>query len=272
MNTQVKNSHIFARQPLRTPGKLTIVGLLGCAAGSVGLSILAGEPIMPLLIIAVCLMIGAGIVGIGLHWTPLLGSILNGSILVASTIFTSYMIYHLTHPVEFSFFIASVLIWAFGLLAVGAGIVATVQNYHPIGHYTSRWSTSMLSGLIGMALGALLIGILIAATTQPSAASTSTNGEPTVHMGPGSFTQSSVTVAKGSKLLIVDDGSFLHILRNGMWVANNTPKPVAEPGAPTVNNVTVNGNSIEIGPFTTAGTYHIYCTVHPGMTLTVLVQ
>jgi hypothetical protein len=91
-------------------------------------------------------------------------------------------------------------------------------------------------------------------------------------MGPGSFTQSSVIVAKGSKLLIVDDGSFLHILRNGMWVANNTPKPVAEPGAPTVNNVTVNGNSIEIGPFTTAGTYHIYCTVHPGMTLTVLVH
>jgi hypothetical protein len=183
MNTEVKNSHIFARQPLGTPGKLTIVGLLGCAAGSVGLSILAGEPIMPLLIIAACLMIGAGIVAIGLRWTPLLGSILNGGILVVSTIFTSYMIYHLTHPVELSFFIASVLIWAFGLLAVGAGIVATVQNYHPIGQYIPRWSTSMLSGLVGMALGALLIGGLIAATTQPSAASTSTNGEPTVHMG-----------------------------------------------------------------------------------------
>lgn len=272
MNTKVKKSHLFTRQPLGMPGKLTIAGLLGCAAGSVSLSILAGEPIMPLLIIAACLVIGAGMVATHLRWTPLLGSILNGGILVASTVFTSYMIYHLTHPDELSFFIASVLIWAFGLLAVGAGLVATVQNYRHPGQAAPSWFTSALSGLVGMTLGILLIGSLIAATAQPSAASASTNGEPTVHMGPGSFTQPSVTISKGSKLLIVDDGSFLHILRNGMWVNNSTPKPVVEPSAPIVNNETVNGNSIEVGPFTTAGTYHIYCTVHPGMTLTVLVQ
>ena len=89
MNTEVKNSYIFTRQPLGTPGKLTIAGLLGCAAGSVSWSILAGEAIMPLLIIAGCLVIGAGIVAIHLRWTPLLGSILNGGILVVSTVFTS---------------------------------------------------------------------------------------------------------------------------------------------------------------------------------------
>jgi hypothetical protein len=67
-------------------------------------------------------------------------------------------------------------------------------------------------------------------------------------------------------LLLVDDVSVLHILANG------TAKPASEPGAPTVNNVQVNGNSIQIGPFNTAGTYHIYCTVHQGMNLTVIVM
>jgi len=34
----------------------------------------------------------------------------------------------------------------------------------------------------------------------------------------------------------------------------------------------INAGSVEIGPFTTAGIYHIYCSVHVGMNLTVVVQ
>jgi plastocyanin len=71
--------------------------------------------------------------------------------------------------------------------------------------------------------------------------------------------------------MLIDDGSFPHILRNGVW-KNNTPYPAAEAGAPSVHDVQVSGNSIEIGPFNTAGTFHIYCTIHPGMNLTVIVQ
>ncbi len=29
---------------------------------------------------------------------------------------------------------------------------------------------------------------------------------------------------------------------------------------------------VTVGPFLTSGTYHSYCTVHPGMSLTILVQ
>jgi hypothetical protein len=90
-------------------------------------------------------------------------------------------------------------------------------------------------------------------------------------MGISNFDQSSVTIPKGSRLMLIDDGSYLHILRNGMWV-NNTPHPATEAGALTLGNIQVNGNSIEIGPFNTAGTYHMYCTVHPGMNLTGIVQ
>jgi plastocyanin len=92
-----------------------------------------------------------------------------------------------------------------------------------------------------------------------------------VHLGISNFVQSTVTISKGSTLQLIDDGQFPHILQNGVWV-NNTPHPAKEPGAPSVQQVQVNGNSIEIGPFTTAGTFHIYCTIHPGMDLTVIVQ
>jgi plastocyanin len=47
-----------------------------------------------------------------------------------------------------------------------------------------------------------------------------------------------------------------------------------ENGAPVVNNVQISGNgsSQAIGPFNTPGSFHLYCTIHPGMNLTVIVQ
>ncbi len=47
-----------------------------------------------------------------------------------------------------------------------------------------------------------------------------------------------------------------------------------ENGAPVVNNMQFSGSdgSQTIGPFNTIGTFHLYCSVHPGMNLTVIVQ
>jgi plastocyanin len=93
----------------------------------------------------------------------------------------------------------------------------------------------------------------------------------TVHLGASNFDQSSITIAKGSSLTLVDDVNVVHIINTGSWV-NNVATPMQEAGAPTVN-VTFNGSDTHvIGPFNTAGTYHLYCTVHPGMNLTVIVQ
>ncbi len=114
----------------------------------------------------------------------------------------------------------------------------------------------------------ILVTVLVAACGGPS--SSSSNG-PTVHMGDSNFDQASVTINKGSSLTLVDDTSAVHIIENGSWI-NGNPHPAKEPGAPTVN-VTFNGNdSHTIGPFNTAGTYHLYCVVHPGMNLTVIVR
>jgi hypothetical protein len=136
--------------------------------------------------------------------------------------------------------------------------------------------------LLLLILAALAIGsILLAACSRPGTPSASTGttgstpssggGEPTVHMGPSNFVQPSVDVPKGSKLKLIDDGPYLHILANGSWV-NGAPKPGQEPGAPTVNNVQVSSGTLEIGPFTTAGTFHIYCSVHLNMNLLITVK
>ncbi len=94
---------------------------------------------------------------------------------------------------------------------------------------------------------------------------------PTVHMSGGSFVQSTVTLKKGDKLNLVDDAASPHIIVNGSWI-NGAAKPSAESGAPTVNT-TFNGNdSGSIGPFTTSGTFHVYCTIHQNMNLTITVQ
>src|SRR5438128_11776353 len=87
-----------------------------------------------------------------------------------------------------------------------------------------------------------------------------------VHMGETTFLQPSVTISKGSSLNLIDDVPVLHLIFNGSWV-DGVAKPAKEPNAPTVSNLQFNaaGQSMSVGPFTTAGTYHLFCRVHLNM-------
>jgi plastocyanin len=122
---------------------------------------------------------------------------------------------------------------------------------------------------IFVALG--LLTVLTAASCGGSGGGA--GGGPSVHMGETTFLQPSVTISKGSSLNLIDDVPVLHIIGNGSWVDNVT-KPAIEPGAPVVNNVQISsaGQSIVVGPFNTAGTFHLYCSVHLNMNLTIIVQ
>ena len=93
----------------------------------------------------------------------------------------------------------------------------------------------------------------------------------TVHTLVTTFQEACVNVAKGSNLQIVPVDQSFHNFVNGSWV-NGNQVPMKEAGAPTVNNVQETSNPVSIGPFTTAGTFHIFCTVHPNMNLTVIVS
>ncbi len=129
----------------------------------------------------------------------------------------------------------------------------------------------VLLGLLSALLVACGGGSGSSSTTTGNNDTTSSGNTATVHMTDNNFAQPSVTISKGGSINLVDDTSVFHIINNGSWV-NNSPKPAQESGAPTVN-VQFNGNdSHTVGPFNTVGTYHLYCTVHPGMNLTVIVQ
>jgi hypothetical protein len=265
---------IWSRQPLATLGKLTAAALFGSALAfaMLLLTILlaTGAVVLPLLIVAVSLLLVAGIVATGLRWAPLLGAMVGLVTMIGGVFTQQYFVYHLTHPAEVGPFLMSLLICAFAVVAVCTGIGATVQNYRDRARYAPRWLPTPMAALGGFVLGALLVALLVQATPAASS-TTSVNGVPVVHMGISNFAQSSVTIPKGSKLMLIDDGSYPHILSNGTW-ENNTHHPATEVGAPAVQNLQVNGNSVEIGPFNTSGTFHIYCTIHPGMNLAVIVQ
>ncbi|MGH2498403.1 MAG: cupredoxin domain-containing protein [Ktedonobacteraceae bacterium] len=122
--------------------------------------------------------------------------------------------------------------------------------------------------LLAVCVLLISITILIAACGGSSG-----GGETDVHMGNTTFTQSSVTISKGGSLNLIDDVNVTHIISNGSWV-NGVARPATESGAPTVSNLqfSSSGQSQTVGPFNTAGTYHLYCSVHQNMNLTVIVQ
>ncbi|HEU5381298.1 MAG TPA: plastocyanin/azurin family copper-binding protein [Ktedonobacteraceae bacterium] len=121
--------------------------------------------------------------------------------------------------------------------------------------------------LAGFALLALLTTLLAACSIHEA----SGPGGPSVHMGNADFKTNTITISKGQSLSLIDDVAVPHTIKNGAW-KNSKPDETKENGAPSYDQ-NFNGNdSATLGPFTTAGTFHYYCTIHPGMNLTVTVQ
>jgi hypothetical protein len=272
-NTDVQWTHLFSRQPLSAFGRLTVIALLGSVVPSGILAIIIGLPNnIALLIVTAALFVIAGFAATGFRWIAPLVALLNG-VFLYQIVTQPFVIEHLVNPKVYGFisFILDLLLSVCLFIAFGAAIGATVQNYRRGSRQAPRWLSSALTGIGGIVIGA----ILISAIAQPATATTTgtlfTNGVPTVHMSAGNFNQTSVTIPKGFKLLLIDDVSSLHILVNGSW-ENGSPKSANEPSAPFVHNIQVNGSQVIIGPFTTEGTYHIYCAVHQGMNLTIIVE
>ncbi|MBV9258823.1 MAG: hypothetical protein JO215_12485 [Ktedonobacteraceae bacterium] len=123
----------------------------------------------------------------------------------------------------------------------------------------------ILAGVIGIAL----LSILLAACNIVDA-STLASG-PQVQMGGSTFLKPSITLKKGQTLTLVDTSSAQHIIANGTW-QGGAAKHMQEAGAPTINMNFAGSDTHSTPAFTTAGTFLIYCTIHSGMNLTVIVQ
>ena len=121
--------------------------------------------------------------------------------------------------------------------------------------------------LVVLALGSMIL----AACARSEGGNPPPDNGLTVHMDATNFVKSSVTIPKGSSLTLVDDVAVPHIIQNGTW-NNGTAQPKQEAGAPKVDASLNGSDTKQIGPFTTVGTFQMYCTIHQGMNLTVIVQ
>lgn len=269
-----------ARQPRSTVWRIafwaSVVGAIANLAGLASLAALGSLDVNTVLTAALW-VVSAVFFATRLRWAPVVGILMALGIMGLLAL-QPYVVNSLANPKTdpnggFSHFVGDMLIVGCVLLVLAASTSALAQSIRqsavPSSRQTPRWFTLALGVIIGILVGGLFIGALGQSATQSG--TTYTNGIPTVHMSADSFNQPSVTITKGSKLLLVDDVNSLHVLAIGRW-QNEAPNTTPEPGAPTVNNVQVNGNSVQVGPFTTAGTYHIYCIVHRGMDLTIIVQ
>ena len=148
----------------------SIVGFLGSIAmllyiqvASIGFDPFVSGFVLLALIIAAA-------VAIGWRWAPLLGALWSILVLAA---FGSYMSYDLTHPAVFDHFAFSVILVAFVVAAVVAGIGATVQHERSRLRPTStterrhapRALLVFLGVLTGLSLGALLVASMAAGTS-----------------------------------------------------------------------------------------------------------
>ncbi len=118
-----------------------------------------------------------------------------------------------------------------------------------------------------------ILGLSCIITVLLVACGSASAGPNPVHMSGTNFVQNSITIKKGERITLINDDLFgSHTIANGTW-ENGTAKSQDEPGAPQVKDQQISGSGqATLGPFTTAGTFHFYCTIHSGMNLTVVVQ
>ena len=105
-----------------------------------------------------------------------------------------------------------------------------------------------------------------------------------VHLSLGAFLQTSVTITQGMSIDLVNDANVTHSIADGYWSINSdnsdTPHPLSEKGMPQLYQSGIAQSTIvldtihqtyRLGPFDKPGTYHLYDTIHPAVTLTITV-
>ena len=108
-------------------------------------------------------------------------------------------------------------------------------------------------------LGWVILGLsgLLSACVSDTGPLENTSGNRTVHMGPSSFTPSSVVVSRGGSVTWVNDNPIAHDI---------TPNNANQGGAWTARKVAANTGTSFTFQFTSTGVYDYHCTLHSGMT------
>jgi len=215
-----------------------------------------------LVVITAVLLVTAAVAATPWRPAPALGGLIAASVCLGGPFFQPFSQYHLTHPQEYTPFALTVAIVVAGIVALVAGVSASGR---PSGG-TPSWTAPFLSGSVGLLAGALLVGWGVRTTAGAAPVEAVT----TVVLAPLAFEPAAVQIAAGSSVTMRDAPDDVpHVLANGSW-EDNGPAPAEAPGAPALEDVEVeDGQTLVVGPYDEPGTYPVFCTIHPGMEMTV---
>jgi hypothetical protein len=276
MTIERKPMGLFTRQPSSTLSKIAfrtfLIGAVGGIGGTVAIALSSGAPSRDIVTLMIGELLCTVLIASRVRWMQVIVVPLSAYLLYL-VLTEPFVLESLTNPKGphggLGAFIGEMLVIANSIIAFVTTIGIVLQAYSGGSRKAPRWLPSLLCGTLGLVIGASYIGGLAQPYSTPTL--TYTNGVPTLHVSAGNFDLSSVTIPKGSKLLLVAATASHHILANGTW-QQNTPLLKREPGAPFINNFSLDGDNVTIGPFVTAGTYHLLCLIHHGMNLTINVQ
>ncbi len=114
-----------ARRPLTSLTKVTLGASLVNALAYGSELFLLGPFDREVSIVVACLLVASALVATGWRWTPLLGGLLAGAIIVGNP----FLLVNLSDPSAVGFFAATLVEVVSGLTALLTGIAVTIQNY-----------------------------------------------------------------------------------------------------------------------------------------------
>jgi plastocyanin len=218
---------------------------------------------------SILLAIGIGVMLTGWRWSNIV--MLVVTVLSLLGLANPYIPYTVTHPsTNLTAFATFATIFASSALILVAAIAKIIRTNRREPNEISRSMVGYTGLVAGVLAGVLLLGFTAQGATGTGGVNLTPKNENVTVQG-AAFAPDIVALHTGDTLTITDTDGIHHILTNGTW-SSGKPAPGMEQGAVTLNNLNIDNGSVKVGPFITPGVYHIYCTIHPGMNLTVVVQ
>jgi plastocyanin len=263
MSTPLVVTHTQEHTRLPALRKLMIAGMVGNVLVNAVLQVLIVRTLIPPLAIIMALtLLVAGVCATRWRWAPLLAVVWC----VASVIpgLQPYS-YNLTHPAETGKFIGTVLDFGLLLLAVVAGVAATVVGDRQVTQGRSpRWLRGFLIGLAAFVLGASLVAAIPQAETTAGVSAEVLAQLPALTTAHDTFDRSELRAKVGETVALRLENSDASGHSFDIDAFNvHVPMP---PGKP----------ALALFKPTTPGTYTFYCSVpghrEAGMVGTLIVE
>jgi len=175
-------------------GKVAIYAMVASAAVLLGAGLIIAGEIDPFsLVPSVILLILSAAVARGWRWVPAVAGLLSGLLLLAAV---AFMTPALASPQDPDFILA-VLMIVLPLVALVAGIGATVQNYRGGERRLPSWFRFVLIFGAGLVIGLVALSLLVEKPTEVRVSPEALDELPSVGTRDFSFSQSVIRVKAG---------------------------------------------------------------------------